>query len=145
MDLYTPVAEILGFAAFLSTTYGTGDTLVDSGIVAGVVLLTLVLLQAMQAAGAGWTDRAREEELLGSISDLLNEMSLQISELRSSVIHELERYRAEVGSIRQDLGDLQRVSSLVGRTETTRRTTQLRSNFDLIGAPPRRDGNPNFR
>jgi hypothetical protein len=91
------------FLFFLSSAYGSGNLPFDVSVVGLILVAALSVVYFMRVAGLGRFASEREVELLGDVTELLNEMQVQIHELKTTLYQEFEQCRGELGYIRQEV------------------------------------------
>jgi len=123
------------FFSFLSSAYGTGDVTFDLLLVAGVLCAALLFVAVLQTVALGRWGFAHEETALERVSQLLYEMHVQLNELRSSVVHEFEKYRGELGYVQQELRALRpQANRRPGNDRATRGGNSLEEFFANDGS-----------
>ena len=136
MDSVTQIIkQIVGFFAFMSSTYGTGNLSADTITVGGIVCVSLFILGLLKLTVLKRSSSQIEIERLEFIAELLSELGLQLNESRTQMLHEFHRCKGELGAMRQELED---IKAKVGRKSSShgssgslppRRATSLYSAF----------------
>ncbi len=91
------------FLSFLSNSYGSGYLPFDASVLGLVLVTAFGIVYFMKVAGLGRFASEHEVELLGDVTELLNEMQVQIHELKTTIYQEFEECRGELGYIRQEV------------------------------------------
>lgn len=107
----------VSFFTFLSQNLGTGSPGLDAAFLLGIGITVALLLQTMQRTGQGIEVTETEVELLNNISALLSTMNIQIAEMRTTILHEFDRFNAELSFFKQELLDLQKVADEHSRVQ----------------------------
>jgi hypothetical protein len=94
------------FFLYLSTVYGSGNLSLDIVVVALAAMCVLGLIAFMQIVGLGRSASIKEAELLSDVSELLNEMNIQIHELKTALNNEFTTCRSQLGYLRHELKKL---------------------------------------
>ena len=91
------------FFSYLSSTYGSGNLGMD---IVALILATICvfgIIAFMQIVSLGRTASVKEAELLADVSELLNEMNIQIHELKSALQNEFTNCSSQMGYLRHEL------------------------------------------
>jgi hypothetical protein len=89
--------------SYLSSTYGSGNLSMDIVVFALAVMCVFGIIAFMQIVSLGRTASVKEAELLADVSELLNEMNIQIHELKSALHNEFTHCGSQLGYLRHEL------------------------------------------
>lgn len=106
MDMQGIIQTVKDFAMFLSKTYGSGNVAFDALVIAALLVASIAVLAFLRMMDSRHSTPLNDAEKFNNLDQALGTLQIQLSELRSTLLEEFQKNRAELGHIKQELADI---------------------------------------